>query len=118
MNSFQPHSSVPNQHQHTALQKTSNTNGLNFEPDATAVSERRILHQRHVIDSPVLAGIGGFGVIVGEIDELPLNEKIVTFCAEKKTCTRCFVWQPSSSSSPSPSASSVKIIPSFSGSFY
>jgi hypothetical protein len=68
MNSFQPHSSVPNQHQHPALQKTYPTGCFNFEPDATAVSEHHTLHQRHVIASLFFVGIGGFGVVVGEGD--------------------------------------------------
>jgi hypothetical protein len=59
---------VPNQQQHTALQNTYVTSGLNFEPDATAFSEHRTLHQRHVIESQLFAGIGGFGVVVGESD--------------------------------------------------
>ncbi len=98
MNSFQPHSSVPNQHRQTALQYTYITDGLNFEPDATAFSEHRTLHQCHVIASLFFVGIGGFGVIVGESDRLAANEQIVTFCAEKKIGTHCFVWQSSSSS--------------------
>jgi hypothetical protein len=59
---------VPNQQQHSALQKTYAANGLNFEPDATAFSEHRTLHQRHVIAGPLFVGIGGFGVVVGESD--------------------------------------------------
>ena len=65
MNYSKQHSSVPNQHQHSALQNTYATN-LNFEPDATAFFEHRTLHQRHVIASSV--GIGDFGVFVGESD--------------------------------------------------
>jgi hypothetical protein len=68
MNFSQPHSSVPNQQQHTALQNTYITNGLNFEPDATAVSEHRTLHQRHVNASPFFVRVGGLGVFVGESD--------------------------------------------------
>ncbi len=66
INSFQPHSSVPNQHQKsTALQNNYLPNVFNFEPDATAFSEHRTFHQRHVIASPVFVWIGGFGVVVG-----------------------------------------------------
>jgi hypothetical protein len=70
INFFQPHSSVPNQQRHTALQKTYVASGLNFEPDATAFSEHRTLHQRQrrVIASPFFVGIGGFGFVVGESD--------------------------------------------------
>jgi len=96
INFSQPHFSVPNQQQHTALQNTYRTNGLHIEPDATAFSEHRTLHQRHVIASPFFVGIGGFGVVVGESDWLAANEQMITFCAEKKNGTRCFVWQSSS----------------------
>ena len=96
-NSFQPHSSAPNPQQQTALQYTYITDCLNFEPDATAISEHRTLHQRHVIVRGFLFGIGGFGVVVGESDWLAANEQMITFCAEKKNGTRCFVWESSSS---------------------
>ncbi len=68
INFSQPHSSVPNQQQQPALKNTYPTNGLNFEPDATAFSEYRTLHQRQVMASPFFVGICGFGVVVGEID--------------------------------------------------